>query len=192
MIRPSRCASAAAKVACGTNAHGGRVASPARWLCLGLLLALCPVSPASAQWPSEVAPGARVQVRLPEAEFQSSGRRGHLIRGRVARLAQDSLYLAVTDSVGPLAIPRGLIQRLDISRGRPSRTTSAVIQGLRLGLVVALLAGLVNDDDSGHSFGEAALIGGGVGFAFGAVLGALRPEERWRRVRVGVTVPASF
>jgi len=167
------------------------VASLGRWLSLGLLLVLCLMEPASAQWPSEVAPGARVQVRLPEAEFQSGGRRGHLIRGRVARLAQDSLYLAVTDSVGPLAIPRGLIQRLDISRG-VSRSTSAVIQGLRLGLATALLAGLVNDDDSGHSFGEAALIGGGVGFAFGAVLGAVRPEERWRRVRVGVAVPGSF
>ena len=53
-------------------------------------------------------------------------------------------------------------------------------------------AGLVNelDDDSDLSFGEAALLGGGVGVAIGAVVGAIRPEERWRRVRLGVVVPA--
>jgi hypothetical protein len=100
----------------------------------------------------------------------------------------------VTDSVGPLAIPRSLIERLEYSRGVPSRPTSALIQGLRTGVAYALLVGLVNElyDDSDLSFGEAALLGGGIGVAVGAVVGAIRPEERWRRVRLGVAVPASF
>jgi hypothetical protein len=164
------------------------------WMGLGILLTVWPLPPANAQWPAEIAPGARVQIRLPEAEFQATGRRGHLLRGRVARLAHDSLYLAVTDSVGPLAIPRTLIQRIDYSRGVPSRMTSALLRGLRLGAGSALLLALLNehDDDSALSTGEAALLGGGVGFTLGAIVGALRPEERWRRVQLGVAAPAPF
>src|SRR5688500_14447305 len=89
------------------------------WLLTAFLLLPLAQRRAHAQWPSELVPGVRVQVRLPEAEFQPVGRRGHLLRGRIVRLAQDSLYLAITDSVGPLAIPRSLIQRLDHSRGVP-------------------------------------------------------------------------
>ena len=164
------------------------------WMGLGILLTVWPLSRAHAQWPAEIAPGARIQIRLPEAEFQATGRRGHLLRGRVARLAHDSLYLAVTDSVGPLAIPRTLIQRIDYSRGVPSRMTSALLRGVGLGVGSALLFALLNeiDDDSAWSAGEAALLGGGLGFTIGAIVGALRPEERWRRVHLGVAAPAPF
>lgn len=135
-----------------------------------------------------------MQVRLPEAQFQASAPRGQLLRGQVVRLTHDSLYLAVTDSVGPLPIPRSLIGRLEYSRGIPSRTTSALERGLRTGAAGVLFVVLLNQlyDDSEISAGEAALLGGGAGFAIGAVVGALRPEERWRRVRLGVAVPAPF
>jgi hypothetical protein len=164
------------------------------WLLLALLLLSLAPMRVQAQWPPEVAPGVRVQVWLPEAEFQTAARRGHLLRGRIVHLAQDSLYLSVTDSIGPLAIPRSLIQRLDRSRGVPSRTTSALLRGARDGAAFALLAVLLNemDDDPNLSTGEAALVGVGVGFTLGAVVGALRPEERWRRVRLEVTAPAPF
>jgi hypothetical protein len=100
----------------------------------------------------------------------------------------------VTDSVGALAIPRHLVERLEYSRGVPSRTSSALLRGLRAGAATAVFLVLLNerDDDPEISTGEAALLGGGVGFVMGAVVGALRPEERWRRVRLGVTVPAPF
>jgi hypothetical protein len=165
-----------------------------RSICLGLLLTQWLSAGASAQWPPEIAPGARIQLQIPEAEFQASPHRGHLLRGRVVRLVKDSLYLAVTDSVGLLPIPRSLIQRLEYSRGVPSRTTSALGRGLRAGAGSALLLVLLNelDDNSEISTGEAALLGGGIGFAIGAVVGALRPEERWRRVRLEIAVPARF
>jgi hypothetical protein len=164
------------------------------WILLAFLLLPWAPMRGHAQWPPEVAAGVRVQVRLPEAEFQPLGRRGHLLRGRIVRLAQDSLYLSVTDSVGPLAIPRSLIQRLDRSRGVPSRTTSALLRGARDGAAFALLMVLLNelDEDPDLSTGEAALAGGGVGFALGAVVGALRPVERWRRVRLEVSTPVPF
>jgi len=56
---------------------------------------------------------------------------------------------------------------------------------------MALLLVLVNEMEEGSdrvSAGTAALVGGGVGLSIGALVGALRPQERWRRVRLGVTV----
>jgi hypothetical protein len=161
--------------------------------CAWFLLVLyhLPIAAASAQWPPEIVAGTRVQAQLPEAQFQPVGRLGHLLRGRVAGLAPDTLYLAVTDSVGPLAIPRRLIERLDYSRGVPSRASSALAQGVRTGAAMALLLVLWNELDEGAdrtSTGTAALVGGGVGFTLGAVVGTFRPQERWRRVRLGVTV----
>jgi hypothetical protein len=50
---------------------------------------------------------------------------------------------------------------------------------------------LLNEVDEGSdrmSTGTAALAGAGVGFTLGAVVGAFRPQERWREVRLGVTV----
>jgi hypothetical protein len=158
-----------------------------------ILLSHLPLAVLSAQWPPEIVPGARVQARLPEAQFQAAGQRGQQLRGRVARLAADTLYLAVTDSVGPLAIPRNLISKLEYSRGVPSRTSSALGRGVRAGIGTALLLVLLNELDEGSnrtSTGTAALIGGGMGFGLGAVVGALRPEERWRRVHLGLSMPA--
>ena len=166
-----------------------------RGMRLVLLLSHLPIAGASAQWPPEIVPGTRVQAQLPEVQFQAGARRGHLLRGRVAGLATDTLYLAVTDSVGPVAIPRHLIERLDYSRGIPSRASSALARGVRAGAAMALLLVLWNELDEGSrrtSTGTAALVGGGVGFATGALVGALRPLERWRRVRLGVTVRAPY
>jgi hypothetical protein len=141
----------------------------------------------AAQWPAEIAPGTRVQVRLPETQYQFGGSRGHLLRGRVTALSPDTLYLAVTDSIGPLAIPRLLIDKLAFSRGVPSRTHSALKRGFLSGASSALLlAGLaaLNDNPGTWEAGEAALVGGGVGFAMGAIFGALHPRERWKSVDI--------
>jgi hypothetical protein len=155
---------------------------------IGLALAASFPSTVQAQWPAALEAGARVQARLPEVQYQMSTRRGHLIRGRVAALARDTLYLAVTDSVGPLAIPRSLIQRLELSRGVPSRGVSALWQGALTGIVGVLsgfLAYSVIDEPGGTDAGEAALIYGGVSFATGAIFGAIFPQERWRKLQIG-------
>jgi hypothetical protein len=125
-------------------------------------------------------------VRLPEVEYQETVRRGHLLRGRVTGLAPDTLYLAITDSLGPLAVPRSLIQRLDLSRGVPSRGASALRQGVISGALTALMVALLNESDDGSSWdtGEAALIGGGIGFGTGAMFGAIFPRERWKSARL--------
>jgi SAM-dependent methyltransferase len=142
---------------------------------------------ADAQWPPDVSAGARIQVRLPEVQYQVGGTRGHLVRGRVSALAADTLYLAVTDSIGPLPIPRHLIQQLQFSRGVPSRFASAARRGVIAGAGLALLAVILNESEQAPhetSTGNAALIGGGVGLLTGGVLGALYPLERWKKVRL--------
>jgi hypothetical protein len=86
-------------------------------LALTLITGVVPLL--GAQWPSALTSGARVQVRLPEVQYQYGGRRGHMLRGRVTSLSADTLYLAVTDSLGPLPIPRQMIERLEFSAEFP-------------------------------------------------------------------------
>lgn len=158
------------------------------WPAILLALTLGMASSVAAQWPGEVAPGARVQVRLPEVQYQAGGSRGHLIRGLVTGLTPDTIYLAVTDSVGRLAIPRALIQRMDLSRGVPSRGQSAAQRGLLMGAIGALwflFVAELDDEPDGLDEGDAMLIGAGTGAVMGSVLGALYPRERWKRVRLG-------
>jgi hypothetical protein len=155
-----------------------------RPLLFALALSLPPLSAAPAQWPSELAQGGRVQVQLPEQQYQLDARRGQLVRGRVTGLAADTLYLAVTDSLGPLAIPRRLIQRIAVSRGVPSRGASAIRRGIASGIGGALLGlgiGLLDDDIDDS---DAALIGAAIGFGTGAVSGALWPHERWKKLNL--------
>jgi hypothetical protein len=158
-----------------------------RWLPIAVLLVCSAVRALTAQWPSDIAPGMRVQAHLPEVQYQFAGRRGHPIRGRIMALTADTLYLAVTDSVGPLAVPRRLIQRLEWSRGVPSRAASAARRGLVAAVGTTLLFALLNDMDEPPrrmSTESAALFGAGFGLTTGAVLGAVFPRERWKRVRL--------
>jgi hypothetical protein len=141
----------------------------------------------TAQWPSAVAPGTRVRARLPESQYQADERRGLLIRGRITSLVADTLYLAVTDSLGPLPIPRSFVQRLEISRGVPSRGVSALERGLLTGLsgaLTGLIAYGIDDEPDGTAAGTGALVLGGVGLVIGSISGALHPRERWKRVRL--------
>src|SRR5215208_5950189 len=158
-----------------------------RFLALTLTMTIAATQYLQGQWPSSVSSGARVQVRLPEVQYQLSGRRGHLVRGRVTSLTTDTLYLAVTDSLGPLAVPRQMIERLELSRGVPSGLASALRRGLISGAAGAIFLMVWNeldDDNDRVSTGTAALIGGGAGFVAGSVAGALYPRERWKRVRL--------
>lgn len=162
------------------NSHSSRKKA----LLLFLSVSFCWPSAAESQWPSEVSPGARVRVRLPEREHQAGDRRGLLLRGRVTTLNADTLYLAITDSIGPVAIPRGLIDEMGVSRGVPSRGHSALRRGLISGALWSLLfAGMALPDDE-TDVGTAALVGAGIGVTLGGIIGALRPQERWKSLRM--------
>ncbi|HZN96128.1 MAG TPA: hypothetical protein VFB61_00180 [Gemmatimonadales bacterium] len=160
------------------------------WMLVAALGTLTATQWLEAQWPAEIVPGARVQARLPEMQYQKGNQRGHLLRGRVSGLSSDTLYLAITDSVGQLAVPRHLIQRLDYSRGVPSRLSSALTRGLVGGAVLAATLALLNEvqEDPSTSTGDVALIGAAIGFGTGAILGAIFPTERWKSVKLGVRI----
>jgi hypothetical protein len=141
----------------------------------------------AAQWPSAITSGARVQVRLPEVQYQMAGPRGQLLRGRVTALTPDTLYLSVTDSVGPLPVPRHLIDQIKLSKGVPSRFGNAMRNGLggAVGFaLVSIVLNELNEEPEQKSVGDAALIGAGIGFALGSVTGAIWPTERWKKVRM--------
>jgi hypothetical protein len=138
---------------------------------------------ALAQWPSEMVRGARVQVQVPERQYQFDVHRGQMLRGKVATITADTLYLAVGDSIGPLAIPRGLVQHAYVSRGVPSGSESAIRRGIGGAIGGALVGWAVGALDDDIDNGDAALIGGTIGLGTGALFGALFPQERWKRMK---------
>ena len=106
----------------------------------------------------------------------------HRLRGVVRRITPDSLYLEVSDSGAALAIPRALIQGVDLNLGR-SRRESALGVAVNLAVLGGLVMSskLVDEDRTRYrSDLHAGALGAGVGFGAGAVLGFLFPYERWR------------
>jgi hypothetical protein len=80
-----------------------------------------------------------------------------------------------------------MIERLEYSRGVPSRFASGARRGLISAAAFALQPVWLNeveDEADQTSTGTAALVGGGVGLVLGSALGALYPNERWKHVRL--------
>jgi hypothetical protein len=147
-------------------------------------------APAAAQFPAVVEPGARVRVAVADSARQFAfGPRAQLVHGTVVARAADTLYLAVPNAAGTLAVPRASVRSLAVSRGVPSRTRSAFTQAARHAALGALaffaMHGVDGRDRPFRSPGQATLVGGAVGFGVGAVIGARSPVERWRAVRLG-------
>ena len=159
-----------------------------RWSFLAGLLHLAFAMPALAQFPTEVAAGRRVRIIVPDSVRQEPLRpRQQVLLGTVSAIGGDTLYLSVPNTTGTLAVPRSSVRQLSVSRGVPSRLASAFRHGVELAAAGALsffAAYQFDDEASFRSGGEAAAIGAGVGFGIGAVLGAVSPSERWRRVRL--------
>jgi len=156
-----------------------------------ILLALMP-SAASAQLSESVQPGARVRVWVPEPWLQQdqSPWRRQLLRGTVASTTADTLRLIVPGTQGALSVARSSITRLDVSRGRPSRSVTAIERAFA-GAIVGAISVALDNDPAGRRWPHysrdwrAAEEGAKWGAAFGATLGFIFPTERWRRVRLG-------
>jgi hypothetical protein len=154
-----------------------------------LLVAFTPVV-ANAQFPEGVGSGTRVRVWVPEAYMQEQGPwRRQQLRGTVASVATDTLYLSVPGTEGTLAVARQSIRRLDVSRGRPSRVASAIERAFGGAIVGAISVALKNDPYGSEwpnysRDWRAAEEGAKWGAAIGAAVGFILPTERWRRVRL--------
>jgi hypothetical protein len=149
-------------------------------------------SVASAQLSSQIQPGMRVRVWVPEPWMQEDHTpwRRQLLRGTVASATADTLHLTVPGTAGTLSVARPSIHRLDVSRGRPSRGASALERAFAGAIVGAISVALDNDPDGKRwpnysRDWRAAEEGAKWGAAFGAALGVIFPTERWRRIRLG-------
>lgn len=145
-------------------------------------------SPLAAQFPTDVAVGTRLRVALPDS-LPRVWPREQWVRGEVAALAVDTLYLRVPGTESPLAIRRAAIKRLDRSLGVPTRAESALrgaVGWALLGALFGMSTGWPDWDGGLHdrSLGDRAALGATSGAVIGFVVGALFPSERWRRVRL--------
>jgi hypothetical protein len=142
-----------------------------------------------AQFPEDVRVGARVRVWVPERYRQEDGpARRQLLRGTVAALTADTLHLSIPGTAGSVAVPRGTVRRLQLSRG-VSRPVSAIERAVGGAVGGAVSWALLNDPrrSGGPHYRtdwRAAGVGAAWGAGIGAVTGLLFPHERWRRVRL--------
>jgi|GEM_PF-1080920 len=146
---------------------------------------------------TEPQPQQRVMVTLtpqPEVEGHTLPQR---VRGTLLEIDADSMTIQVHPGTGPLRVSRGVVRRMYVSRGVPSRTRSAATGGLG-GAVLGALAGWLNRNEQNgdrrtfSSGRDAALAGAAFGAGLGLVTGALNPRERWHRIRLPVRVAATL
>jgi hypothetical protein len=143
----------------------------------------------AAQFPTDVAVGSRVRVVVADSVRQQWAPSSQWLRGDVAALSRDTLYLRLPNTEAPVPIRQGVIRRLDRSLGVPGRLESAMRGAIGLAFWGAISLGVVRATDDGGSVntnrfwekvGEGAAYGAGIGF----VLGTIFPTERWRRIRL--------
>jgi hypothetical protein len=153
--------------------------------------ALCCVTAlADAQFPSDIQPGSRVRVFLPEAYRQAtSPTNRQAVRGVIESVSADTLRLTVPGAMGTLSVTSANIRRLEVSRGAPSRVVSAVERAFSGAISGAVAAGVANDPDNSRwpsyrTDWAAAGAGAAIGAGAGALVGLIFPNERWRRVRI--------
>ena len=142
-----------------------------------------------AQFPADVQSGARVRLWIPEPNRQAEGPlHRQLLRGTVAGITPDTLRLSINGAAGTIAIPRGSVRRLELSRG-VSRPASAFERAVGGAIGGAVSWALLNDPRrrGGPHYGtdwRAAGVGASWGAGIGAVTGLIFPYERWQRVRL--------
>jgi hypothetical protein len=160
-----------------------------RILVLATSLVLAATQPLAAQFPTAIAVGSRVRVVVADSVRQQWAPSTQWLRGEVAGLSRDTLYLRMPNTEAPVPIRQSVIRRLDRSLGVPSRPESALRGAIGGAFWGAIFLGLVQgvDDGSGvadqgfwEDIGEGAAFGAGIGF----VLGTIFPTERWRRIRL--------
>lgn len=138
-----------------------------------------------------LAEGTRVRVSAPDLALRNQ-------TGSVVSLSADTLFLARGAERTLVAVPRGAITRLEVSRGRGERGKSALRMagiGFLAGAAAGALFGLSCTDPECNEYlpAIAAAVGAGFGAAAGGVIGATQGREVWEPVMVGTAAaePAS-
>jgi hypothetical protein len=159
-----------------------------RWLLPAVALAM--PGGAHAQQADGLPAGARVLI-LERGTPRSSGLWLLIpgaggVQGELVRATPDTLFLAPPDRTpgATRAIPRAALQDVYVRTGRSSRVAQ-VLSGVAVGALVfgggEALTGRLADGAVSRRRVQAMA---GVGAGLGAFLGATRPLDRWRRVRL--------
>lgn len=116
--------------------------------------------------------GSRVRFQAPSVI------RGTIL-GTVMSVDRESLLVS-TDDQRPFRVSRQAISRLEVSTGKSRQALKGMLVGAGIGAVV--LGALGGVGTAGSSHGEAAVLGVGVGAAYGVGFGALLKRDRWSSV----------
>ena len=129
--------------------------------------------------PSLPPEGSRVRVTIPDSLRQDVFLpRARSVVGTLARATPDTLWLEI-GSPDSVRVARTVVRRLEVSRGA-SRVESALQQGIGFGVMSYILVHSLSDrSDRRDRAMKVGLTAAGVA----GLVGALRPFERWRRVR---------
>lgn len=140
---------------------------------------LCAPAHAHAQALTDVAPGARLRLLLPDSLRQAPfSPRKQFVVGQFVRATEDSVYLQMVGT-SPFGVARGGVP-MWVSRGA-SREHSALRAGAGLGLLAAAVVYTDGRQGRYHQTSD-AMVGGAIGLGVGLIVGALSPWERWRRL----------
>lgn len=140
---------------------------------LALLLA---AGPASAQ---QLQPGQRIRVTAPELKLERAV-------GELRWVDRDSLVLDTP--AAHLALPTGLVQQVEVSRGRKGHTLLGTAIGAGVGLAAGFLLFAPGSSECTGSgdyeeycmwYRAGAMVGGAV---VGALTGTLIRSERWEPI----------
>lgn len=126
--------------------------------------------------------GHRVQLTIRDALRQGPFTRARQdVVGQFVRAGADSVWIRPMGA-SDLGVARSSIAKARVSLGASRwRTTFLLGIGWSLGMAAAVAIDEL-DHDHDHR-GRDALIGAGVGFGAGVLVGASRPVEWWRGVR---------
>ena len=140
-----------------------------------LLVALCALAPAvAAQDTLKIDPGERVRLTLES---------GRSTVGVLVTQDRDSLRIRLRPDAPPAAFSRSRIAGVEASLGRHGHAGTGALVGLVAGGAAgAALGGSCSGDFLCPGAGGGALLLGGTGLLFGALVGVFVRSERWEQV----------
>ena len=147
-----------------------------------VVYSVCLGAPAQAQAQrlADVTPATRLRLLLRDSLRQHPlAPRKLFVTGQFVRATADSVYLQMAGAA-PFGVARAGVP-MWVSRGA-SRGHSAFRTGAALGLFSAAITYADGRQGRYHQASD-AMVGGAIGLGVGAIVGALSPWERWRRLR---------
>lgn len=151
--------------------------TPTVVLCVGLMI--LPWKAAGEAAP-RLAPGSRMRVTAPDFAPRP-------LVGRVSAVDTDAVVLKLDGLDEPIEVPRSVVTKWELSRGRHTQVRRGAGRGLIIGAAVGASLGLwaSYEGDAFTSAPQGMLLGaavfGGVFAGFGALVG-LSKTERWEQV----------